>query len=82
MTVGERKVRVNINSSERAMVLQVKQKTAELIDLINDYNTTLVGEFSTSEDLEFQNKEFFRLKALAMTSYEEACMWAVKALTV
>lgn len=71
MTIGERKVRIKFNPSEQDIINQVKQKSAELINLVNDWT---VGEFGNQEDLEFQNKEFFRLKALAMTSYEEACM--------
>lgn len=73
-TLGEQRVRVEFNPENNSYVDQIKQKTAELINLINDsmYKPSLSEE---------EIKEFNRLKALAMTSYEEAAMWAVKSAT-
>lgn len=81
-TLGEFRVRTKFNVNNDSLVDQIKQKSAELIDLINNHNSTLVGEFATEKDINRQNNEFFRLKALAMTSFEEGAMWAVKMVTV
>jgi len=64
MTLGEDRVRVKFNPSADGIVDQIKQKTAELIDLCE-----------TIKDKDP------RLVALAMTHYEDAAMWAVKAAT-
>ena len=65
MSVGENLVRIKFNPSDNSLVSQIKQKTAELIDLCDEH-------------LEQKDK---RLCALAVTAYEEAAMWAVKAAT-
>jgi hypothetical protein len=49
---------------------RIKQDTAKLIDLCNDQQAAANIKGET-----------LRLWALAMTSYEEAAMWAVKAAT-
>lgn len=72
-TTGELRVRVDFNPSLKGIVDEIKQKTAELIDL-----TESIRE---GEDL-FKSPEKSRLVAIAMTSYEEAAMWAVKAATL
>lgn len=68
-TLGEARVRTDFNVRGSDIVTQIKQKTAELIDLVNNLpsppNPSDTG----------------RLKSLAMTAYEEAAMWAVKAAT-
>jgi len=69
-TLGEQRVRTDFNPSHVETIDTVKQNTAKLINLI-DY----VGE-ELPED-----KEKIRLIKLAQTAYEEAAMWAVKALT-
>lgn len=66
-TLGERRVRIDFNPSAESAVDIIKNKTAELINTIND---------CPSNDPEVR-----RLVSLAMTSYEEAAMWAVKAVT-
>ena len=72
-TVGEQRVRTDFNVEGDMTVDHVKQGTAKLINVIN---TMPVDEHR------FDNPgEVARLKSLAMTAYEEACMWAVKALT-
>lgn len=69
MTLGEERVRVNFNVSGDETVDQIKKKSAELIDLCHGMAD------KTS------NPEKGRLISLAMTHYEDAAMWAVKAAT-
>ena len=75
ISVGEYKVRTDFNVSHNNVVKTIKDKTAELINLVNRLNA---HESYAERDI----KEFHRLKALAMTEYELAAMWAVKAATV
>lgn len=75
LTTGEFKTRTKFNASNSSQVDLIKQKTAELIDLIE--NLTLRDGCTERE-----TKEFGRLKALAMTEYESAGHWGVKAATV
>lgn len=74
-SIGEYRVRTNFNVSDSGTIKAIKDKTAELINLINRLN---VHENFAERDI----NEFHRLKALAMTEYESAAMWAVKAATV
>jgi hypothetical protein len=69
MTKGEYKVGIDFNPGTNPHVDGVKQITAGLIDEM--------------EDINLNNKIFEakRCAAIAATKYEEACMWAVKALT-
>lgn len=73
-TIGEQRVRVEFNPERISYVDEIKQKTAELINLINNS----MHKPSLSDE---EIREFLRLKELAMTSYEEAVMWAVKSAT-
>lgn len=66
-TLGEYRVGITFNPSGNAIVDEIKQKAAELIDLIEDIPSPII--------------EGTRLKALAMTHIEDAAMWAVKAAT-
>jgi hypothetical protein len=68
-TNGEIRVRTEFNPSLNGSVDQIKQKSAELINIVD----CLATDSGRSE----KN----RLINLAMTSYEEAAMWAVKAAT-
>lgn len=70
MSLGEDRVRVKFNPSDNTLVSQIKQKSAELIDLCEK------GKIAGSADGEHQ-----RLWSLAQTHYEDAAMWAVKAAT-
>ena len=63
MTTGESRVRTDFNVSEDDKINEIKAKTAELINLIEE-----AGKDG-------------RLTSLAMTTYEEAAMWAVKSVT-
>lgn len=68
-TLGQMRVRANFNPLESPVVAAIKQKTAELIDLVEADRADAPGEKH-------------RLIALAQTAYEEAAMWAVKAATM
>jgi hypothetical protein len=72
MSLGEDRVRVKFNPSDNSLVSQIKQKTAELIDLCEQYRRTPGIN---------DNPEIVRLLALAQTHYETAVMYAVKAAT-
>lgn len=68
MSIGEDRVRTKFNPSDNSLVAQIKQKSAELIDLCETLKDGHHGEKS-------------RCAALAQTHYEDAAMWAVKAAT-
>lgn len=68
MSIGEDRVRIKFNPSANGAIDQIKQKSAELIDICDKLKDGPPSEKS-------------RCAALAMTSYEEAAMWAVKAAT-
>ncbi len=68
-TLGESRVRVTFNPSDSSLVSQLKQKSAELIDLCEIHKR------------ESTDGETIRLWALAQTMIEDAAMWAVKAAT-
>ncbi len=70
LSLGEKRVRTLFNPSEEGAVDQIKQKAAELINLVESLRT------------ETGQSERNRLISVAQTSIEEAAMWAVKAATV
>jgi len=70
MTIGEDRVRTKFNPSADSLVDQIKQKTAELIDMMGAIPVPTENGAETD-----------RLISLARTAYEEAAMWAVKAAT-
>ncbi len=68
-TLGEIRIRTDFIAAEvKTLEATIKQKTAELINLINELPTD-------------NNPELTRIKTIALTAYEEACMWGVKAAT-
>lgn len=69
MSLGEDRVRIKFNPSDNNVVSQIKQKTAELIDLCNAMNDN------------HSDPEKGRCISIAMTHYEDAAMWAVKGAT-
>jgi hypothetical protein len=71
-TLGEQRVRTKFNPSSEDIVQKIKDKSAELIDLVAEINYE--GDINKSERA--------RLVALAQTSYEQAAMWSVKAATL
>jgi hypothetical protein len=72
-TKGEYRVGISFNPSNDDMVSQIKQKAAELIDLIDSIEE-LKGTLT-------QTGEVIRLKAQAQREIEAGAMWAVKAAT-
>jgi hypothetical protein len=70
MTLGEYRVGISFNPGGNVLVADIKKKAAELIDICND----MKGEIS-------DHAEANRCWALAMTAFEDAAMWAVKAAT-
>jgi hypothetical protein len=71
-TLGEQRIRTKFNPSSEDIVQKIKNKSAELIDLVAEINYE--GDINKSERA--------RLVALAQTSYEQAAMWSVKAATL
>lgn len=65
MSLGADRVRLSFNPNKNSLVDEIKQKTADLIDLCEAH-------------LKAKDP---RLCALAQTYYEDAAMWAVKAAT-
>jgi len=80
-TLGEQRVRTSFNPSQTDIVAQIKQKSAELINLCEELKVSKIASGEVSLEEELNNGEFIRLASLAQTSYEEAAMWAVKAAT-
>ncbi len=70
-SLGAQRVREDFNPSKNDLVTRIKRYTADLIDIC-----------VTEQDkaAQYENEER-RLWSLAMTHYEEAAMWAVKAAT-
>lgn len=68
-TLGEIRVRTEFNPGNNDKVSQIKQKSAELINLVESLRT------------ETGPSDKNRLISVAETSIEEAAMWAVKAAT-
>ena len=67
-TLGEKRAGVTFNPSNNPTVDEIKQKTAELIDLVESLKTSE----TTSEQ--------HRVIALASTGFQQAKMWAVEAV--
>jgi len=68
-TLGQRRVKADFNPAKNDLVDQIKNKSAELIDLLETMrNLPLTG-----------TGEKQRLVSLAQTEIETACMYAVKA---
>ena len=69
MTRGEMRVGITYNPWNSDCVTNVKRKAAEIIDLCLDY-----ADGSP-------NPEVMRLATTAALKYEEATLWAIKAIT-
>lgn len=80
-SVGEQRVRTTFNPSQDDTVSQIKQKSAELINLCEELKISKVKSAEVSLEEQLNKGEFLRLVSLAQTAYEEAAMWAVKAAT-
>jgi hypothetical protein len=68
MSLGEDRVRITFNPANSDPVAELKQRAAELIDIV--------------DGLKVEGRpELNRLVALAQTCFEDGAMWAVKAAT-
>ena len=70
-SLGEQRVRINFNVLGSSEVDTIKSETAKLINYVVALKE---GETVSAEKA--------RLVSLALTAYEEAAMWAVKAATI
>lgn len=68
-SLGASRVRESFNPGGDDLVDKIKRHTADLIDLCHEQNDR------------HDDPEEGRLWSLAMTHYEDAAMWAVKAAT-
>ena len=75
LTLGEQRVKTTFNPSSEDIVQLIKDKTASLINLVESVN------YESEKDTK-KAGERARLVALALTSYEQAAMWGVKAATL
>ena len=74
MTLGETRVRLVFNPSANTAVDDIKRRAADCIDWCAEKS-------AMQDDSSYNASERKRLFALAMTHFEEAAMWAVKAVT-
>jgi hypothetical protein len=72
-SLGASRVRESFNPSKDNLVDKIKRYSADLIDLCHDE----MGKVGNGPGAGETN----RLWSLAMTHYEDAAMWAVKAAT-
>ena len=70
--IGDLRTRTDFNPSSDELIQEIKDKTAELITLMNDL--PLWDNVNYGEQL--------RLRKLAQTAFEEASMWGVKAVAL
>lgn len=80
ITKGQKRVRLDFNPSADNKVHQIKNLSAELIDLLEGYKNDLLSTNAYTVDPKVF-EETFRLIAIAQTAVEESSMWGVKALT-
>lgn len=69
LTFGQQAVGVNFNPAEHPQVKLIKDKAAELIDILNDQR----------KGPEMLSADAARALSIAITDIEQASMWAVKA---
>ncbi len=84
LSLGERRVRTTFNPANDSTVDLIKQKSAELINIMDGLkNDELSKTYDKSPDVKKEiSGEKLRLIELSQTAYEEAAMWAVKAATM
>jgi hypothetical protein len=83
-TIGEKRVRTTFNISEDTLVSDIKNKSAELINLCNSMRSVDTTKFQSDADgaaLLKEYTEYIRLLGIAEEHYETAAMYAVKAAT-
>jgi hypothetical protein len=69
LTLGQKRVGVNFNPSENKTVNEIKNKAADLIDLIE-----------TLREGGLASEEKHRLISIAQTEIETGCMYGVKSV--
>lgn len=74
LTVGQYRVGITFNPGGHPTVNTIKEKAAELIDLLETYRVDPVNGVVSHPEVQ-------RLLALAQTHIEDAAMWGVKAVT-
>lgn len=85
-TLGEKRMRMfelPEGEEESPAIMKIKTPTAALIDHLNSIRNDEVSKTyeNSSEVMREVSGEKLRLISLAQTAYEEAAMWAVKAVT-
>lgn len=81
-TIGEKRVRIDFNSTNSTDVHKLKQKSAELIDLIIKIQKDKKVELDADKGFNLEVfVELNRIADLALDSVEVAAMWAVKLAT-
>lgn len=70
LTLGQRRVKAEFNPAKDGVVDQIKNKSAELIDLIEKMKNASPAA----------SGEKHRIMALAQTKVETGCMYAVKSV--
>lgn len=70
-TLGQKRVKAEFNPAKNDLVDQIKNKSAELIDLVE--------KMRVGENKQGVSGECNRLISIAQTEIETACMYAVKA---
>ncbi len=81
MTKGQYRVGTTFNPSNSGIVASIKQKAAELIDLIDEIPIYKTEKAEIDIQTASANSEIQRCKAIAQTDVETAAMYAVKAAT-
>lgn len=83
-SLGEKRVRIDFNPSDKSDVYMIKDETAALINRlegIRQHDLEKLNGDVTDEQISIY-KEKLRLIEFAQTHYELAAMWAVKAVTM
>lgn len=73
-TLGQKRVKADFNPAKNDLVDQIKNKAAELIDLLEQMR----GEKTETHQYKVSGEKL-RLISLAQTEFENGAMWAVKA---
>jgi hypothetical protein len=80
-TLGQKRVKADFNPAKNDLVDQIKNKSAELIDLLQTMreNAELAAREKSDSTNSNVSGEKLRVISLAQTAFEEGAMWAVKA---
>jgi hypothetical protein len=79
-TLGQQRVKAEFNPAKNELVDQIKNKSAELIDLLDSMReVNFVQEPHLGKVPVFCSGEKQRLISIAQTEIETGCMYAVKA---